>query len=323
MKDSSFKFGAIKMLLLGVVFPVTGSLVLRLFLSDWRWVHEPIHSVTEAFGAFAALTLAALLLLLRKHEKDISHNLWVASALVGMGLLDGFHASVPTGVSFVWLHSTATLAGGCLFAMVWLPDRMARSRLADALPTAAALGAGTLGVFSVAFSNALPVMVSQGAFTPTAIGMNLMGGLFFLMAAAHFAIRYKSYGRFDNFLYANLCLLFGSAGLLSSSCFKPSVASLVAPRNSLIALPSERPSSGNRAGPKISNATTTIMRICSGLKPNMVSSFHTFFSLSFQRRLGEVYFQDCSTEFSRAQNVRQVGNLSYAHPGRNITMLAV
>ena len=45
---------------------------------------------------------------------------------LGMGVLDGFHASVPVGNTLVWLHSMAMLFGGGLFALVCLPSGIFR-----------------------------------------------------------------------------------------------------------------------------------------------------------------------------------------------------
>jgi hypothetical protein len=55
--------------------------------------------------------------------------------------------------------------------------------------------------------------------------------------------------------------------------WKASVISFVPRRNSLKALPILRPISGSRLGPKISNATTIIIRIWMGWIPNIKVSF--------------------------------------------------
>jgi len=214
MNDLRFRSGITATLLLGIGLPIGGSVVLFLFLPEWRWEHVPFHAVVEALGTAAALSLGVILLLLWKHQKGSAHYNWIVCALIGMGILDGFHASVPPGISFVWLHSTAVLVGGFFFAMVWLPDHISQSRLVHALPTRIAVAAVIFGVFSVAFPNVLPAMVHQGMFTPTAKALNIFGGLFFLAAAVRFIIHYRANGNFDELLYASICLLFGAAGLV-------------------------------------------------------------------------------------------------------------
>ena len=162
MNNLRFQSGITIALLLGVLLPIGGSVVLFLFLPDWQWNHVAFHAVVEALGTAAALSLGVILLLLWKHQKGSAHYNWIVCALIGMGILDGFHASVPPGVSFVWLHSTAVLVGGFFFAMVWLPDYISDSRLAQALPRKVGVAAVIFGVLAIAFPEALPVMVHQG-----------------------------------------------------------------------------------------------------------------------------------------------------------------
>lgn len=214
MTSSHTKFGLTGALLVGIVLVVVASVLVDLFLPTRIWGNVPFHSTVEALGALAALAMAAFLLLLRRNNRDLAHYIWIASGLVGMGLLDGFHASMLPGHGFVWLHSTASLAGGFLFALVWLPDRLARSRWADALPWGVALAAAIFGVHSVAFREAWPAMVSQGEFTPAAKGINLVAGLLFLAATARFVTWTWAKETADGVLFASLGLLFGSAGLL-------------------------------------------------------------------------------------------------------------
>lgn len=214
MNDTKFKSGFVTVLLLGIILPVAGSVFVHMVLPGRNWIQVPLHSAVEALGALAALSLAVFSLLLWKYRKEYAPSIWIACALIGMGILDGFHSSVSPGNSFVWLRSTATLIGGFLFALVWLPERIARSRAADALPALVAVTAGIFGTLSIVFSDALPAMISQGDFTSTAEAVNILGGLFFLLAAIHFIVRYRINGSFDDILFANLTLLFGFSGLL-------------------------------------------------------------------------------------------------------------
>lgn len=80
--------------------------------SGWRWSHLPMHAAAEMAGSVIALMVAYFLVSLERRGEGGSHNGIIAAALVGMGVLDGLHALVQAGETFVWLHSTATLAGG-------------------------------------------------------------------------------------------------------------------------------------------------------------------------------------------------------------------
>lgn len=202
------------MLIVAGVVPAIGGAVIHIFLSQWDWANVPFHSAVEGLGSFASLSLAVLLLTLRRFRKDHDHVVWISAALIGMGILDGFHAAAPLGVSFVWLHGIATLVGGFFFALVWLSRRI-RSQLANnALLFGVAIGASLVGALSITFPGWLPAMVKQGEFTLMAKAINIVGGLLFLAAAAYFVNRYKDSRDFDELLFPSLCLLFGLAGLL-------------------------------------------------------------------------------------------------------------
>ncbi len=54
--------------------------------------------------------------------------------MLTMGTSDGFHAALNPGIEFVWLNSTATLAGGIFMSMVWLPERFVQIRVSKWLP---------------------------------------------------------------------------------------------------------------------------------------------------------------------------------------------
>ena len=214
MNRSRFSLGVTSMVLLGGVLPIVGTIVSYLFLRDWLWNHIPAHAVDEALGAFAALTLAVLIFMQWRTEQNIDHRVWVSCGLIGMGVLDGLHAVTQPGGAFVWLHSTAVLVGGLLFLMVWLPDRVSRSALGKVAPWIVACGTVIFGSLSLSFPDALPTMVREGTFTPAARAINIFGGLFFLAAMVNFLLRYRAKGDFDELLFANLCLLFGVAGVL-------------------------------------------------------------------------------------------------------------
>ena len=205
---------ALSALVLAIIVPLGGSFVLQQALPEWTWAHVPFHATVEALGAAAAISLAVMLLVLGRDQVGSGRHGWIASGLIGMGILDGFHACVPPGVAFVWLHSAAVLVGGAFFALVWLPDSASRSPLTRAMPGATAIVISVIALYSVAAPEALPGMVSDGNFTGTARALNILGGLLFLVAAARLIADYRGGGNIDGLLFASLCLLFGTAGVL-------------------------------------------------------------------------------------------------------------
>ena len=206
-------FGVVATFLISGAIPLAGSILVQLYFPDWHWTHEPFHSVVEAAGAFIALTVAVLLLQMRGRQ-DAVHFTWIASALIGMGLLDGFHSALRVGGGFVRTHSMAVLLGGLLFSLIWLPDHLARTRLAKALPGLTAVIATVVGLLIAAFPDKLPAMLNHDGFTPVAKAVNFSGGMFFIAAGIRFLLRYQARSRKDDLLFANQCLLFGGAGVL-------------------------------------------------------------------------------------------------------------
>ncbi|MBC8179065.1 MAG: PAS domain-containing protein [Desulfobacteraceae bacterium] len=211
---SQFNLGVIGMIALGGALPVVGTIVSYLFLPDWRWPNIPVHSVDEAVGAFAALTLAMMLFMQHRAEQGTGYRVWMACGFTGMGILALTHALPQPGPAFVWLYSTSNLIGGVFFAMVWLPDRVDRSGRGMGAPWIVAVGAVIFGALSLAYPDAIPTMVKEGAFTSTAKAINIVGGLLFLAATIHLVLRYRAKGDFDDLLFANISLLLGVAGVI-------------------------------------------------------------------------------------------------------------
>ena len=214
MRPPQLRASLATMLTVGVAAPLAGSVGLAVLAGDWRWEHQPFHSVVEGLGAFIAVALAALLRMRARVDGREDPYLWIACALAGMGILDGFHAAVAPGRTFVWLHSTATFVGGLAFALVWLPERFARRAARGHATRWVAAGALTLALLSIAFPAALPEMVEAGRFTLQARALNLLGGAFFFAAAARFTLAYRARPSWENLLFAGHCTLFGSAGML-------------------------------------------------------------------------------------------------------------
>ncbi|HEX7260944.1 MAG TPA: hypothetical protein VF258_03945, partial [Luteolibacter sp.] len=139
----------------------------------------PLHAMLESQGGLVCLALAALMLFLGAPKADLGRNanLIIASGLIFGGVLDGFHAAHPPGNPFVWLRTLSTCGGGLIMALLLWPARM-HSRLLPAVALAAALLCGTHAFFA---PDNLPLMIRQGEFTRTAMMMNTIGGLGYLV----------------------------------------------------------------------------------------------------------------------------------------------
>jgi signal transduction histidine kinase len=206
----------VRVLILVCSVPIVGELLFHSLGNELHWENIPVHAVVEAWGFFAGLILAALLILLRRYNSAYEHHLWIVSGLLVMSILDGFHAASMPGKTFVWLHSLATLGGGIFFCMVWLPAPLT-SRIRDRwIFGAASAGAVFLGAAGMAWPSMVPAMLVEGNFSATAITVNFIGGLGFLAAAAWFFSRQQQALGIDDFFFAVLSLLFGMAGIFFS-----------------------------------------------------------------------------------------------------------
>ncbi|MBT6227399.1 MAG: PAS domain S-box protein, partial [Candidatus Scalindua sp.] len=207
-------FDELSILLTGITLPIAGSILTIIFLSQWFWQNLLIHTALEVSGGFIALLMAVVILIMHRRDQIESVHIWTSYALLAMGTLDFLHSCVPPGIAFVWLHSTAMLAGGIFFAMMWLPQRLSKSLHISSLPVIIPIAVTVFGVCSILFPQLLPTMVSQNKFTLTAMVINVSGGILFFSAAVLFYFRYKESGKLEDFIFTNHCLLFGMAGTL-------------------------------------------------------------------------------------------------------------
>ena len=213
---SNYVYNLTRLLLVGVLLPLLAGLSASHLLGDVKWVALPLHSAVETMGSYAGISLAVILLLQQKHKKTDSSYTWIASALVAMGILDLFHSSVPiiSGNRFVWLHSTAMLAGGALFSLSWLDSGATKSNRPYVLPVGVAIAAIGLGTVSAAFPERVPSMVVEGVFTPLASAINVAGGFLFMVAMVRFLAAQRATYALDKTLFAWFCSLNGLSGLL-------------------------------------------------------------------------------------------------------------
>lgn len=207
--------------LLSTIAPILLGLLIAAAYPEWRWSHYPFHSMVESFGAYSAITIATLTIIMVRNDHMHKRFIIVALALISMGVLDGFHAVLHVGTSFVWLHSLATLMGGLIFALVWLPENWLNRSRYTFLISFTAVASLVMGLLSIVFPDLLPVMVENGEFTFAAKFSNIVGGLGFLVGSAYFVFDYARTRIKDNgdtetqdIVFANHCLLFGVAALL-------------------------------------------------------------------------------------------------------------
>lgn len=170
------KMNLLKILSVCIAIPSIGLVVCEVAFPSLTWMEVSVHSLFESIGFFAGIFVAILLLLQGKERREVSSDIWIISALFGMAILDGFHASVSPGNTFIWLHSIAVLTGGILFAGIWLsPPSVTKRGPSTTLPLGIAALCIIIGSISVAFPQILPLMSTGTSFTISAIASNIIG----------------------------------------------------------------------------------------------------------------------------------------------------
>ena len=185
-------------------------LIVRFLLPNRMWVNIPLHSTMEALGGLAAV-LMGLVILARKAEWEDTRLQGVASGLLGMGILEGFHAVFSSDQGFVLLRSAASLLGGVAFSFVWHPPGMIGKRTRDRIPYLVTGGTFAFGILAVAFPHLLPRFTVQDQFAPIALAVNGLAAVLFLAGAAGFWLESGRTGRPEHQLLATLAILFGLA----------------------------------------------------------------------------------------------------------------
>ena len=201
--------------LLSLILPVVGTAVAGLMFPDFRLTHLPLHSLVEGAGGLIALAIAGILLAEMSRKSDASHYPWMAAGFTSMGVLDLFHAAASPGNVFVWLRGVATFIGSVFFGLVWLSAWKPQRPLRPMFPLMVALLTIVFGAVSLLASGHLPAMrTPDGAFSTTAVALNMSSGIGFLAAAAFFGRRCLTIGDSEDWLFAMQATLFGAAGLV-------------------------------------------------------------------------------------------------------------
>ena len=198
--------GSLAALAIGILLPE--------FLAGSAWPHEPLHSTLEAVGGLAAVSMG-IMLLQRTTEHPNQETFYpIAGGFLGMGILEIFHALSFPGNGFVLLRSLASLLGGMGFGLMWLSSSENPKPAIKWLPWIMTGGAFAMGLWTIGFSQHLPVMIRHGAFTPTAVAPKSLACMLFFAGSFHFFRNFHRWRRSEDILFASLALIFGFSELM-------------------------------------------------------------------------------------------------------------
>ena len=196
-------------LLVHVASPVLGTTL----LAGWRCEHVPAHSAIEIAGAIIAFVMANLLLTMHRQGEGSSFNIAIAGALSAMGVLDGMHGLVHAGNMCLLLHGLATLIGGVLFALVWLPKRWLDGATVWWLRGVIII-VSVVGAAAMTLPSWVPAAVYNHALEPMAELLSLAGGLLMFSAAVRLGLTFHQTRKVDDLLFCLLCGLFGAEAVM-------------------------------------------------------------------------------------------------------------
>jgi signal transduction histidine kinase len=209
MKDKHLLF----YIILGSVAVESLLVSMHTFSINFVWEYEPLHSAIEVFGAMAALFMAVILLQ-RRQEGGEGRIFWLAQGLLSMGLINAFHAITRVGRGFILLHSLATVVGSFCFVLVWLPESYIYEPVKKWITGLVITVSMLFGVLVLLFRQTLPVMVQEGKFTTPTIAINLLAGMFFIVATVRFLLELHRCGKSEFYFFSSLSLLLGLAALM-------------------------------------------------------------------------------------------------------------
>lgn len=201
-------------IVLTVLMPVLVGKFLNSFFNI-TFISIPIHSALEVAGGVIAIVISMIFYMKYRKSSVLTHFNWATTALLAMGIIDIFHASVMPGKMFVWLHSIAVFFGGIFFISVWLKEREVSKKIYNFIPIIFVLFPILISSISIIFPAYVPEMLnSDKTFTTTANILNIIGGIGFFIASAKFILIYIKSGDIEDILFAGHSMLFGIAGVL-------------------------------------------------------------------------------------------------------------
>ena len=199
---------------LTIIMPI----VLGKFLNSYfpvTFKSIPLHSAIEVSGGVIAIVISMIFYVKYSNKIVLTHFNYATTALLAMGIIDIFHASVMPGKMFVWLHSTAVFFGGIFFMSVWLKEINVTKKVYTSIPIIFIAFSVVFSSFSIYFSDLIPEMLHQDkTFTTTANLLNIIGGFGFFIASIKFVRNYLRTQSIDEILLAGHTMLFGVAGVL-------------------------------------------------------------------------------------------------------------
>ncbi|UQB41922.1 GGDEF domain-containing protein [Thiomicrospira microaerophila] len=197
----------------GLVIPLFLALIANFFLADLVWPNPILHALLEGAGVIVYMSLGIYITTLVKTHALPIRFYWPVASFLSMGVITVFHGSSEPGNTFVGLHSVSVLIGGLLMAMIALPSRLHKPSLLKHLPWLGLVIGFGISLAMIMMDQQFPTMlVEEGVFSETAIILNTLGAVGFLVATLHLLFYKKA--ELSHWALAVLTLLFSASAIL-------------------------------------------------------------------------------------------------------------
>jgi len=176
-------------LVLSVIVVLVGIFFVESYTNDPLLPSEHIHIAIEVLGA-AIIIIMAIILTIYKYDWEYNMAGFILGFLL-MGIVDIFHAIVPLGDQFVFLHSIAGIFGGIGILVTIIMYKLKYRKVINSRNLIIIFIIGILfSSLVMYFDGLIPTMVVDGEFTYLSIVINIAAGIMFLISACFFAFRY-------------------------------------------------------------------------------------------------------------------------------------
>jgi len=198
----------------GILLPLFLGILSNSLFGNSVFVFKHIHEYFEIAGTVISFGVAVLLILRLYHEDPAIYFMWIVFALIGMGIIDGIHAIIHFDEIWVWLQHIATLIGGILFALVWLPvPRFAvKRKLLSSIIFSILIASFITIIFK--FPNLLPEPVSGSDYSSLVKIFNIGAGFCFLISTSFFIRKYLNKSSNEILAFIGLTSILGITGLM-------------------------------------------------------------------------------------------------------------
>jgi signal transduction histidine kinase/DNA-binding response OmpR family regulator len=181
---------------------------------SWAWVNHEVHTAVEITIALSAVAIIVTMVGRTRGQLD-GKTILAAMALAATAVLDVIHAFTPVGQAFVFMRSLGVLVAGCLFCACWIPSVTSFAGGRRSLVLGVACVTGVLAGLSLLFPQAVPTLLVHDRSTPTALVLNVTGGLLLVAAAPRLMIDYCRTRQTRFYVCACLAVLMGAGAIMT------------------------------------------------------------------------------------------------------------